>query len=76
MVNFIEPSKYIYGTADFATSCQQGGAYNRDVIGVRVEHVSEVMSKIAKGWATLSSALGYVVEQRPGHRPRQDSTQC
>ena len=37
MVNFVPPADYIYGTRDFDTACQQGGAYNRDFVGVRVE---------------------------------------
>ena len=37
MVNFVEPSDYIYGTAGWKSFAQQGGAYNRDIVGVRVE---------------------------------------
>jgi len=39
MVNFASPSEYLYGTAGFDSFAQQGGVYNRPVIGVRVERV-------------------------------------
>jgi len=42
MVNFVEPSAYLFGTSNFETSCQQGGVYNRDFVGVRIERVSPV----------------------------------
>jgi len=29
MVNFVEPSEYLYGTAGWDSYAQQGGAYNR-----------------------------------------------
>eukprot|EP00613_Pedinella_sp_CCMP2098_P044447 CAMPEP_0171775800 /NCGR_PEP_ID=MMETSP0991-20121206/56734_1 /TAXON_ID=483369 /ORGANISM="non described non described, Strain CCMP2098" /LENGTH=371 /DNA_ID=CAMNT_0012382057 /DNA_START=158 /DNA_END=1270 /DNA_ORIENTATION=+ len=41
MVNFVAPQEYLYGTGGFATYAQQGGVYNRDVVGVRIERVSE-----------------------------------
>ena len=37
MVNFVPPAEYLYGTAGWETFAQQGGVYNRDVVGVRVE---------------------------------------
>ena len=37
MVNMVEPSDYLYGTHGWDTYAQQGGAYNRDFVGVRVE---------------------------------------
>lgn len=37
MVNFVPPAEYLYGTAGWETYAQQGGAYNRDIVGVRVE---------------------------------------
>jgi hypothetical protein len=37
MVNFVEPSDYLYGTHGWETYAQQGGAYQRDFVGVRVE---------------------------------------
>ena len=40
MVNFVPPSEYLYGTAGFDTFSQQGGAYNRNVVGVRIERVA------------------------------------
>jgi len=42
MVNFVEPSDYLYGTRGFETYCQQGGCYNRDMISLRVQRVSKV----------------------------------
>lgn len=40
MVNFVEPSDYVYGTRGWETYAQQGGAYNRDFVGLRVERCS------------------------------------
>lgn len=40
MVNFVKPEDYLYGTHGWDTYAQQGGAYNRDVIGLRVERVA------------------------------------
>ena len=37
MVNFVAPDDYLYGTEGWDSWAQQGGAYNRDIIGVRVE---------------------------------------
>ena len=37
MVNMVDPSDYLYGTHGWETYAQQGGAYNRDFVGVRVE---------------------------------------
>ena len=37
MVNFGRPEEYLYGTDAFDGWCQQGGAYNRDIVGVRIE---------------------------------------
>ena len=37
MVNMVEPSDYLYGTHGWETWAQQGGVYNRDFVGVRVE---------------------------------------
>jgi hypothetical protein len=37
MVNFVPPEEYLYGTRGWDSYAQQGGAYNRDVVGVRVE---------------------------------------
>lgn len=37
LVHFVDPADYLYGTKGWDTYAQQGGAYNRDVIGVRVE---------------------------------------
>ncbi len=37
MVNMVEPSDYLYGTFGWETYAQQGGVYNRDFVGVRVE---------------------------------------
>ena len=37
MVNMVEPSDYLYGTHGWETYAQQGGVYNRDFVGVRVE---------------------------------------
>ena len=39
MVNFVPPEDYLYGTKGWTTYAQQGGAYNRDIVGVRVERV-------------------------------------
>lgn len=40
-VNFAPPHEYLYGTTGFDTYSQQGGAYNRPIIGVRIERVTE-----------------------------------
>ena len=40
MVNFVDPSDYVYGTRGWETYAQQGGAYNRDFVGLRVERCS------------------------------------
>ena len=37
MVNMVDPSDYLYGTHGWETYAQQGGVYNRDFVGVRVE---------------------------------------
>lgn len=41
MVNFAPPSEYLYGTAGFGRWSQQGGAYNRDIVGVRIERAPD-----------------------------------
>lgn len=41
MVNFCDPCEYLYGTAGFDTFAQQGGAYNRPIVGVRIERVAD-----------------------------------
>lgn len=37
LVNFVDPTEYLYGTAFEAVGAAQGGAYNRRIIGVRIE---------------------------------------
>jgi hypothetical protein len=41
MVNFGDPREYLYGTSCFDTFAQQGGAYNRPIIGMRIERVAD-----------------------------------
>jgi len=37
MVNFVEPSDYMFGTQGFEDRCEQGGIYNRGYCGLRIE---------------------------------------
>lgn len=37
MVNFVPAHEYLYGTSMFDHGAEQGGVYNRRVIGVRIE---------------------------------------
>eukprot|EP01087_Luapelamoeba_hula_P020816 TRINITY_DN715_c4_g1_i1.p1 TRINITY_DN715_c4_g1~~TRINITY_DN715_c4_g1_i1.p1 ORF type:complete len:407 (-),score=67.59 TRINITY_DN715_c4_g1_i1:33-1253(-) len=37
MVNFMSPAEYLYGTTSFDKGSEQGGVYNRHMIGVRLE---------------------------------------
>jgi hypothetical protein len=39
MVNFVEPAEYMFGTSEMSHKAQQGGIYNRAVVGVRVENL-------------------------------------
>ena len=49
MVNFLEPSEYLFGVEKFGGACQQGGVYNRAWCGVRVERVE----RDPHGWRPL-----------------------
>lgn len=37
MVNFVEANEYLYGVNSFDDGAQQGGAYNRRIVSVRIE---------------------------------------
>ena len=77
MVNFVAPEDYIYGTRGWETYAQQGGAYNRDFVGLRVERCSpgatdamhafflalDARTRVAGGEAT-SAARFQLVEAR------------
>jgi len=41
MINFARPEEYLYGTAGFGGWSQQGGVYNRDIVGVRIERAPD-----------------------------------
>ena len=37
LVNFVDPTEYLYGTQFDDVGAEQGGAYNRQIVGVRIE---------------------------------------
>ena len=41
MVNFIDPTEYIFGIDSFESGGEQGGVYNRTIVGVRIENYPE-----------------------------------
>jgi hypothetical protein len=41
MVNFAKPEEYLYGTEGYDGWNQQAGVYNRNIVGVRIEHAPE-----------------------------------
>lgn len=80
MVNFGRPEDYLYGTAAYDGWCQQGGVYNRDFVGVRIERAPEgvadalhayyrVRAPAARGPSARASANGGCGRKAP-HRPR------
>jgi hypothetical protein len=38
LVNFVDPAEYLYGTRFSEVGAEQGGAYNRRIVGVRLEN--------------------------------------
>ena len=41
LVNFVDPTEYLYGTKFMDVGAEQGGAYNRRIVGVRIENWSD-----------------------------------
>ena len=39
LVNFLKPEDYLYGTCVFDSGSEQGGAYNRGMVSVRIEEL-------------------------------------
>ena len=75
MVNFVPPADYIYGTRDFDTACQQGGAYNRDFVGVRVERCAAGAIDTMHAYFEALDLRSRVVQQAaPGARTSSSSS--
>jgi hypothetical protein len=57
MVNFGSPAEYLFGTEAFNGWCQQGGAYNRDIVGVRIERAPGTRPRAAPRTARRAASV-------------------
>ena len=81
LVNFIDPTSYLYGTSFTATGAVQGGAYNRRIVGVRIEkwdddlvqdldyYYEKMKRRESKRNATFSLVLGPLFNFLRSHVP-------